>query len=334
MHKLLSGSLLLASVLLFSQCKNNNPGTTSDLSIIDTTGLADGEPITFLIDSSGEKIEAGKDQVIIQFNPPAGKVYNTSMQTITNITQTMFGQTFSNLMDISTSNSIRVMENKPDSNIVLQSQVKSFKAHFKQDSLEASFQNGVSSDDPDIDMIRKIMDCYVDMPVKLTISRETDVVDIGGIEEIQSKINTQLGQEALMASLQMSDMNQDIINSFVAFPHRPIAIGDTWKSTDSVDLGGVPAIVTNTFTLNSFDDKFALVSVQSEFKVDREMVRMMGGTGDEVQMSGYQKGEITVAVASGWSIESKLEQNLNLSMEMQGESMKVSIKGNSTLKTK
>ena len=43
-------------------------------------------------------------------------------------------------------------------------------------------------------------------------------------------------------------------------------------------------IVTNTFTLNSFDDKFALVSVQSEFKVDHEMVRMMGGTGDEVQM--------------------------------------------------
>jgi hypothetical protein len=324
--------LISTSLVLFTRC-NNKETADAENSSSDTI-IEENDPIAFLTDSTGEIIKPKEGQIILQFNPPTGKKYVTNMRTTTRIKQSMMGQVFESYMDVSTGNTITVKSNSENEPIVLVSTVNSFKTIMKQDTMTAEFENGKASSDPEIDMMRQILDCYINMPVSISMDRAAEVTEIKGVQEIQEKISSKLGQEAMMASMQMSDLNQEVINSFVAFPYKPVGKGDTWVSVDSVDLGGFPTVMTSTYTLKSFDDEFAYVDVYADFKIDQKMMQQLGAESGAVKMSGYQKGGMKVVITSGWSVQSNLEQNLSLSVNAEGQQMTVNISGNSSMNAK
>ena len=337
MKKTSFGLLALTLVLLTASCKNKEQTDTDNQVVAsDSLDIAGDSDIFFAdeVDIAEEDIPAPKDnEIVLRFNPPKGVTYSTKMKTVTNIRQSMFDQSSSSLMDISTNNKIKVLENIPGKSITLSSTVSYFKAMMKQDTISAGFESGKPSKDPEIDMMRQILDCYINMPIDITMDRNAEVIGIKGIEAVQGKIAEKLGNEAVTASMQMSDMNQEVVNSFVAFPPKPVANGDSWATVDSVDMGGFPTIMRNTFTLQRYDAQYAWVDVYSNFSIDKDMLRSLGGSGDEVTMTGYQKGTMKVERESGWSMESNLEQKLNLNMEAQGQKMSISITGTSTLTT-
>lgn len=337
MKKTSLGLLALTLVLLAVSCKNKEQSETDNLITgADSVAITDESTLFFAdeVEVDEADIPAPKDnEIVLRFNPPKGVTYSTKMKTVTNIRQSMFDESSSSVMDIATNNRIKVLDNIPGQSITLSSTVSYFKAMMKQDTMTAGFESGKPSTDPEIDMMRQILDCYINMPIDITMNRNAEVIGIKGIEAVQGKIAEKLGNEAVTASMQMSDMNQEVVNSFVAFPPKPVANGDTWATVDSVDMGGFPTIMRNTFTLQRYDDKYAWVDVYSNFSIDKEMLRQLGGSGDEVTMTGYQKGTMKVERESGWSMESSLEQKLNLSMDAQGQKMSISITGTSTLTT-
>jgi hypothetical protein len=333
MKNLFSRALVALSFFVWFSCdskevKDTPQGRTDTVVIGNDTITAFFESV----DSTGIP-EPVDGEIVLRFNPQKGKKYTTKMNTVTKIRQSVLDQSFSSNMDISTTNSITVNDNRGGEQITLTSKVHAFKAMMKQDTMVAGFENGKPADDPEIDMMRKILDCYIDMPIQITMDKNADVISIDGIQKVQDKIAAELGEDAVYASMQMSDMNQEVVNSFVAFPPKPVKVGDTWTTTDSVDMGGFPSIMENTFTLTSFDDTYAWVSVNSSFKIDRKTMQELGATGDEVTMSGYQKGTMKVEKSSGWSMASDLSQKLQLKMENQGQTMSIQIDGSSSLIT-
>jgi hypothetical protein len=334
MNKSIFRALCALSFFVLFSCNSKENTSTEVLSNIDSTQVGETISEPFFEEVNAEEMpEAGEGEIILSFNPEKGKKYSTKMQTVTNIKQSMLDQSFSSVMDIATTNSILVKENIPGSSVTLSSQVHSFKAMMKQDTMVAGFESGKESDNAEIDMMRKILDCYIDMPIEITMDGNAELITVDGIQAVQDKIAEQLGQEAVMASMQMSDMNQEIVNSFVSFPKQPVKIGDVWNTVDSVDMGGFPAVMINSFTLKGFDDQFAWVDVYSDFKIDKAAMQALGATGDEVTMTGYQKGTMKVEKSSGWSMASDLSQKIQMKMDAQGQQMSISIDGTSTLVT-
>ncbi|MFN3939094.1 MAG: DUF6263 family protein [Chitinophagales bacterium] len=309
-------------------CKSDSKNNSGDIDDTDSLQISSGDTITFLneIDDDGP-IEIKEGELYLSFNPVTGKTYVTDMQSVSKIVQTVNGNTASNTMHLSAANSLKVGEKNSNGNFMITSSVKSFKSSVTEGTIEVSFESGKKSSDPDADMLRQVMDCYIDMPVVIEMDKNARILNVTGVEAIQNKIQTTLGNEMVAVSQQMSDLNQEVLNSFVAFPRKSIKPGDTWVTVDSVDMGGVPTIMKNTYTLTDFNSEIAYIAVKTDFTVDKDLIRSLGGTGNEVTMTGGQSGNMQVDAQSGWTKSASLKQDVKMKIEDQGQVIEVSISG-------
>ncbi len=325
--------LILFSLIV--ACKSEKKSTdTNSTENTDTLQLTGGDTISFF---GGEEVDdspvvVGEGELYLTFNPITGKTYSTLMETTSRISQTVNGEASSNIMNLSASNNLKVEQPNSDGYFIITSSVKNFKSKVTQGTIEVAFESGKKSADQDADMLRQIMDCYIGMPVTIEMDKNARILSMKGTDAIQKKIQTELGNDAVMVAQQMSDLNQEVLNSFVAFPRKAIKPGDTWITIDSVDMGGVPTIMKNVFTLKSFDSELANISVNSTFSVDKDYIRSIGGTGNEVTMTGGQNGTMQVDSHSGWTRSAELKQDVKMHIEDQGQLIDVSITGNTTFK--
>lgn len=334
MIKYFHTGLIICVLFLAASCKSDNKTTDGDESATDTTQSSAPDTLSFFdgADDPDVPVVVGDGELYLSFNPITGKTYTTLMQSTSRISQTVNGNTASNIMNLSASNNLKVGEPNADGYFVITSSVKSFKSTVTEGTIEVSFESGKKSEDADADMLRQIMDCYIGMPVAIEMDKNARILSVSGTEAIQNKIQTQLGNDAVMISQQMSDLNQEVLNSFVAFPRKAIKPGDTWVTVDSVDMGGVPSIMKNTYTLKSFNSTLADIAVNTEFSVDKDVIRRLGGTGNEVTMTGGQSGTMQVDAQSGWTRNAALKQDVKMRIEDQGQVIDVIITGTTSFK--
>lgn len=328
--------LIIATLFsIFISCKSDNKSDSQNSTDSDSLAINSGDTISFLDDFEDEgPIEIKEGELYLSFNPVTGKTYSTDMQSVSKIMQTVNGNTASNTMNLSAANNLKVGEKNSNGNFMITSSVKSFKSSVTEGTIEVSFESGKQSSDPDADMLRKVMDCYIDMPVVIEMDKNARILNVTGVEAIQNKIQSTLGNEMVAVSQQMSDLNQEVLNSFVAFPRKPIKPGDTWITVDSVDMGGVPTIMKNTYTLKDFNSEIANIDVKTDFLVDKDLIRSLGGTGNEVTMTGGQSGMMEVDAQSGWTKSASLKQDVKMKIEDQGQVIEVNISGTTSFKIK
>ncbi len=334
----LQGYVFVVAIVLniFYSCKSKSdaeqadnitpPDSLTDIPSIDTsssffTTIPQGDTVL----SSGE--------ILLKFNPSKGKSYNTQLETVSEISQTYGGENQSSKMNVVTSNNIAVGDIDNEGNYILTSMVKTFKATVQQGEIKTTIENGKKTDDANADMMRQLLDCYVDMPVKITMNKQAEVQDLTGVDAIENKINEKLGEGASATMNEMGDLNQETLSNFVVFSDAPVKPGDSWQTQDEVDLGGFPSLMKNKFTLKDITNNIATVDVISNFVVDRESIKKMGGTGDEITMNGTQNGTMKVDMKTGWTYSSEMQQTIKMKMDMQGQPLNITVKGSSTMKT-
>lgn len=199
MVKYAYSSLLIILFSLAVACKteknNTDIHTPTGEDSLNHTG---GDTIVFFGDADSMDIpaEVGPGELFLSFNPITGKTYATLMQTTSKISQTINGTVSSNIMQLSASNNLKVEAPNSSGNFVITSSVKSFKSSVTQGTLEVAFESGKPSTDKDAEMLRKIMDCYIDMPVTIEMDKNARILSMKGTDAIEKKygINWEIRQ--------------------------------------------------------------------------------------------------------------------------------------------
>ena len=122
-------------------------------------------------------------------------------------------------------------------------------------------------------------------------------------------LERQFGQTALK---DMMAGNLDYI------PDRPVAVGDTWTSTFTVE-SGFPAACTTTYKLLARKDGVATIEAKTKLTPNADAPpQKLAAASVRYKLEGTQEGSFTIDEATGWYVAGRLTQKLKGEMLVSG----------------
>jgi hypothetical protein len=106
---------------------------------------------------------------------------------------------------------------------------------------------------------------------------------------------------------------------FAAYPDAKVSVGDTWEKE----------IYANESSDKKFHAKYTLLKLSGkQATIDIDGTITANSTDEmDLKMNGSLKGEMVVDVKTGWLIESKINQELELDIEQNGQKFPATISG-------
>lgn len=123
---------------------------------------------------------------------------------------------------------------------------------------------------------------------------------------------------------------QDFSGYSISYPEKPIKIGESWTGEVKQNNQGMNMVIKSTYTLKSIKDGIAEIEVDGKVSDGN----IPEGDNSKGSVSGTQKGTTWVDLKTGWTKESKLNQDMTMEIEQMGMKMPMKLKGTITLKTK
>lgn len=113
-------------------------------------------------------------------------------------------------------------------------------------------------------------------------------------------------------------LKQTMEGAFGFLPTKPVAVGDSWKRTIATD-NGVPVIAEQTYTLAKRGEGTATIELKATLKPHKDGAATRRGRGTvKYEVSGTQKGTLTVDEATGCLFKVTIAQKLEGKMLMSG----------------
>lgn len=109
---------------------------------------------------------------------------------------------------------------------------------------------------------------------------------------------------------------------FGVYPKHSVSVGESWES-DIKPVKGSDMQLKVTYTLLKITGKTATIGLTGTIKANSmEDV--------ELKMDGTQKGEMSVDLNTGWLIESKVDQEIEMEIEQNGQVFPATVSGTIT----
>ena len=148
----------------------------------------------------------------------------------------------------------------------------------------------------------------------------------GLINKNYSMIMDKLGNIGDVDVSQLTD-NDDLTNNlgsgsnFAVYPENAVTVGDSWEKD-------IEPMKTSDMKFHAKYTVLKLSGSQATLQLDGTITaNKMDDVDADMNLSGQQKGEMTIDVKTGWLIESKIEQNLKLDIEQNGVKFPATIEG-------
>jgi len=148
----------------------------------------------------------------------------------------------------------------------------------------------------------------------------------GLINKSYSMVMDNLGNVGKVDVSQITD-NEDLANNlgsganFAVYPENAVSVGDSWEKD-------IEPIKTSDM---KFHAKYTVLKLSSSEAVLQLEGTITANKLDDVDanmnLSGQQKGEITIDVKTGWLIKSEVQQDLKLDIDQDGVKFPATISG-------
>ena len=173
-------------------------------------------------------------------------------------------------------------------------------------------------------MFRQMFGPMVGQSFTFKVTSKGKVVEIKGFQEMMEKMMNDNPAMAPMKEYMKSLFSEDyakmiVSNSITPFPAQTVAVGDTWKDKDSINIG-FPMEMENIYTLKNLKDGLAIIDVNSNMDFGGEEPTMnMGPMKMYMKMKGSCKGTTEIDEKTGWANRSSVKMLLSGKMEMVAE---------------
>ena len=261
-------------------------------------------------------------QVKLSFNPAKGETYSYRFDIEQAGTQTFMGQeipintTIGMLleMNIKEKNKDEVRVNYTYKEIVMTVSIPMMNIHYDS-------KNPVEKLSEQEQLIAQIFNSLIGKTMNVVISSNGSVKSISGfkaiMEEMQKNMDSSVSQQmagTLLQSFNDEAMKNMFEQSFRFYPNSAVKISDSWNSDFSYVVMGMNNDIKNTYTLKSIKNNVAALDVVS-------ILTLKPNAGMEGEISGEQKGEISLNVQTGMLVNSNTTQNIKGKLNIQGSEM-------------
>ncbi len=122
--------------------------------------------------------------------------------------------------------------------------------------------------------------------------------------------------QALQESYSALSFQEGFSNMLVPYDGEPLVEGHEWTIEQQLN-GLVPLQITTRYSVQGWDEENATILVSSSLQTDPERLASLGGYQVAYDMTGQQSGQFTVSIANGITREASLQQHLEGSMRLQ-----------------
>lgn len=311
---------------ILSSCKSNAEKTAGETQEIkgDSIISADSSSVTINTNSP-----LASDEVLLKFNPTANAAYHMVLDMHYDMVTSAMGEEMKQSMGMSMKTNMKVGGVDASGSAKLNAVYESIKMNMEMGGMKMEYESGKKTDDQMSQMMGKVFDSFINMPLTFTLDANAKVTDVTGFEAIQKKIQAQMPPEAGDMG-EMNNMQESIQGSFAYLPNRPVKIGDSWEQTLETSVQQYPMTMQSTYTLSDRKDGIAIINVRSVLrsdnsKMNKEELTKMGI--DDMSMSGTSTGVMQVNEATGWTEGMTMNQDIKMSVTAQGQKMPMTMKG-------
>lgn len=264
--------------------------------------------------------KSGGDKVDLKLNLQPGSQYLYTMETKMDMAQTAMGQTMKTQNDMTmefvydvtaaegTNKNITVTYDR------IAMDMKSAMANMSYDSRDTS------KNTPEL----AVMGNMLHKPFTMVVSDRGEILKVDGLQAIIDHMGDSTTAEGaemrkqLATSFNDSSMKGMMQQSLNFFPDKPVAPGDTWKKTYSMNMSIMSVNMDNEYKLTSVSNGIAHIDVTSKMTGGGDIAGGEEMKNVKVNLSGEQKGTMEVEVASGLVVDSKLKQDIKGDISMMG----------------
>lgn len=121
-----------------------------------------------------------------------------------------------------------------------------------------------------------------------------------------------------------SSLAKMVTNSFDFFPGKPVAVGDSWEKTASMNMNGISLEVKSTYTLTAVKEGVGTVKMNAAISVPE----IQGADQDmQINLTGSQDGEILLDIDKGLVVSGAVRQTIQGELQAGGQKMPMEITG-------
>ncbi len=266
--------------------------------------------LTFLL--SGLLSNAfGQKKIALKYKLHLGNAYSKNMKMNQDITFVANGQTvtLSQEMDMETTVTVQSINNDKTFTLVshidrIRMKQNIFGVEMFYDSQDSStFSSGMGK------KMGEVLNKIIGTTYSMTFDRFGN--------EIKMNLNIFISSGN---SNMVDNLNQTA--SYAVFPKKKIQIGDSWE-TDITPLNNLTMQVHTKYTLLKVKGKKAIIGFESIISSNDKA----GGNASEMNISGMQKGKMTINIKTGWLMKSTNDQEMKLDLNQKGMYIPAEISG-------
>ncbi len=267
----------------------------------------------------------GPREIVLQFAPQAGEVYQVDSVMEQDMTQSFGGQEMTISQRFEYGYTWAIREVSAEGNITVE-------VTYNHIATEQSFGDQAIAYDSAVDEAPPPelagMDLMLGQSFTMVLSPRGQVLEINGLDEMYQAIveASTLPEEqkaafaqALEDSYGATALQEQFSSMLVPYDGQPLTEGHSWTIEQQLN-GLVPVAIHTVYTVQGWDEETAQIAIASTLQSDPDKVTSLGGYQVSYDMTGTQEGVFSVSLTDGVTREASLNQHLEGSMTIsQGE---------------
>lgn len=180
-------------------------------------------------------------------------------------------------------------------------------------------------------LMNKNYENIIGKSVIIKLSKNNVITDVQGFEDI---LNSQARDSASTAVLKKifskEQLNSTFGMMFNIYPKKPVQVGESWTNESKVKMANLDMKIASKYTLLSVKNGMAEINMDGDVSGTNDVMKITSGV--NMQMTGKQKGTVTLRMDNGYLHAGSYKMDMKADMEMMGKKMSMTLKAEYLIK--
>jgi hypothetical protein len=167
----------------------------------------------------------------------------------------------------------------------------------------------------------------------LELSPTNEITAVKGFDSLMQNNDADEASRQLIEKMFSKDQMNNLFGMmFSMYPNKPVKIGESWNASTKVNIANIDMRIKIKYTLAGVKNGLADIDIDGVIDGKGEMKQQ--GMTIGIDMSGSQKGTLTIKMDDGYLQNGSYKMNVKADMEMMGQKIPMTIKADYFLNNK
>lgn len=180
-------------------------------------------------------------------------------------------------------------------------------------------------------VMNKVRNNMIGKSVIIKLSKDNEITDVSGFDVLMNdRIQDSSSRETMKNMFSKDQLNTMFGTMFNMYPKKPVKVGESWTGEAIVKIANMDMKVNSKYTLVSVKNNLAEIDINGTIGASGDIPKQSQGI--KMDMSGSQKGTITLRMDNGYLHTGSYKMDMKAEMQMMGKKIPMTMNADYTMK--